>query len=308
MPVSLRTIAPAEADIRLDRWFHRHFPNMTQGALQKMLRTGQIRLDGARVEANARLKPGQQLRIPPLPEAAAKPLSARPVSDRDAAALERMVIYRDASVIAIDKPQGLPVQGGPGITRHVDGMLDALRFGYEERPRLVHRLDKDTSGIMVVAKSQPAHIALSEAFATRDLDREYLALCWGLPAEMQGEVEGNIGRHPTDRKRMAVVERGGKTALTHYWVEEAFGTAGCLMRLKLATGRTHQIRVHLSHIGHPVMGDPVYLRRIPAAAAGLAKAARERTIPKAPAVLPKPAPKPAKPSRPRSHLRSRQRS
>ena len=132
MPVTHRTIAPAEADIRLDRWFHRHFPNLTQGALQKMLRTGQIRVDGARVEANARLKPGQQLRSPPLPAEASEPPSARPVSDRDAAAIERMVIYRDASVIAIDKPQGLPVQGGPGITRHVDGMLDALRFGYEE--------------------------------------------------------------------------------------------------------------------------------------------------------------------------------
>ena len=189
MPVTHRTIAPAEADIRLDRWFHRHFPNLTQGALQKMLRTGQIRVDGARVEANARLKPGQQLRIPPLPAEASKPPSARPVSDRDAAAIERMVIYRDASVIAIDKPQGLPVQGGPGITRHVDGMLDALRFGYEERPRLVHRLDKDTSGVLILGRTAAAASKLAAAFRGRDAEKTYWAIVIGRPHPLQGRID-----------------------------------------------------------------------------------------------------------------------
>jgi 23S rRNA pseudouridine955/2504/2580 synthase len=232
MPVSLRTIAPAEADIRLDRWFHRHYPNLTQGALQKMLRTGQIRLDGARVEANARLKPGQQLRIPPLPEAAAKPLSARPVSDRDAAALERMVIYRDASVIAIDKPQGLPVQGGPGITRHVDGMLDALRFGYEERPRLVHRLDKDTSGVLILGRTAAAASRLAAAFRGRGQRGERVA----------GVADGE-----------------GTRAVTLYRVVDSAQRQAAMLELRPLTGRTHQLRVHCAEaLRCPIMGDGKY--------------------------------------------------
>ncbi len=158
MNVQTRTVTEAEADTRLDRWFRRHFPNLTQGALQKMLRTGQVRVDGKRAEANTRLAVGQEVRIPPLPPAASRPapLGMKPVSERDAKELERMVLHRDEQVIVIDKPHGLAVQGGPGITRNLDAMLDALRFGAPDRPRLVHRLDRDTSGLIVVARSAKA--------------------------------------------------------------------------------------------------------------------------------------------------------
>jgi 23S rRNA pseudouridine955/2504/2580 synthase len=261
MPVTLRTIAPAEADIRLDRWFHRHFPNLTQGALQKMLRTGQIRLDGARVEANARLKPGQQLRIPPLPQDAAKPPSARPVSERDAAAIERMVIYRDASVIVLDKPQGLPVQGGPGIIRHVDGMLDALRFGYEERPRLVHRLDKDTSGVLILGRTAAAASRLAAAFRGRDAEKTYWAVVIGRPHPLEGRIDLPLAKLGGQRgERVAGVADGeGTRAVTLYRVVDSAQRQAAMLELRPLTGRTHQLRVHCAEaLRCPIMGDGKY--------------------------------------------------
>src|SRR5262245_15478665 len=147
--VETRAVAPDEAGLRLDRWFQRHYPALSHGALQKLLRTGQVRLDGKRAEGSNRVEPGQTVRLPPGVTTAppAKPKERPQVSDRDTAEIQRLVIYRDDMVIALDKPPGLAVQGGSGTERHIDGMLDALRFGNEERPRLVHRLDKDTSGL-----------------------------------------------------------------------------------------------------------------------------------------------------------------
>ena len=192
------------------------------------------------------------------------------------------ILYEDADLIVLNKPAGLVVHPAPG---NADGTLvNALLahageefsgIGGEMRPGIVHRLDKDTSGIMVVAKSDRAHRTLSENFATRDLDRTYLALVWGVPNPGAGEIEGAIGRHPSDRKRMAVVTRGGKHALTHYTTLAAWNAACALLRCKLATGRTHQIRVHLATKGHPLVGDPVYLKRFPAAAGNLSVALRE---------------------------------
>ena len=173
----------------------------------------------------------------------------------------------------LDKPAGLVVHPAPG---NPDGTLvnaliahcgDSLTgIGGERRPGIVHRLDKDTSGVMVVAKTELAHTRLSAAFASRDLDREYKAICWGVPNPAKGTIEGDIGRDPRDRKRMAVVTRNGKPALTNYRIIRNFGTAAALIALRLGTGRTHQIRVHMAHIGHPLIGDPVYLRRRPAVA------------------------------------------
>lgn len=181
------------------------------------------------------------------------------------------ILYEDRDLIVLDKPAGLVVHPAPG---NRDGTLvNALLshcgpgftgIGAEKRPGIVHRLDKDTSGVMVVAKTQLANDVLSAAFAARDLERTYLALCWGLPTPLSGEIEGAIGRDRRDRKRMAVVSHGGKAALTRYNVIRGYATAAALVQCRLGSGRTHQIRVHLSERGHPIVGDPVYLRRIPA--------------------------------------------
>jgi 23S rRNA pseudouridine1911/1915/1917 synthase len=186
------------------------------------------------------------------------------------------ILYEDADLIVLDKPAGLVVHPAPG---NLDGTLvNALLahcgpgftgIGAERRPGIVHRLDKDTSGVMVVAKTQLANDALTQAFAARDLDRAYAALCWGLPTPLVGEIEGAIGRDKKDRKRMAIVGHGGKAALTRYRTERAWGTSLALLECRLATGRTHQIRVHLSASGHPVVGDPVYIKRVPSAAKGV---------------------------------------
>jgi 23S rRNA pseudouridine1911/1915/1917 synthase len=184
------------------------------------------------------------------------------------------ILFEDADLLVLNKPAGLVVHPAPG---NADGTLvnaliahcgDSLTgIGGERRPGIVHRLDKDTSGLMVAAKTELAHTRLSADFAARRIERVYKALCWGLPNPAAGTIEGDIGRDPRDRKRMAVVARNGKMALTHYKTVRNFGAAAALVSCKLATGRTHQIRVHLAHIGHPLIGDPVYLKRRPAAAA-----------------------------------------
>jgi len=191
------------------------------------------------------------------------------------------ILFEDRDLIVLDKPAGLVVHPAPG---NRDGTLvNALLahcgpgftgIGAEKRPGIVHRLDKDTSGVMVVAKTQLANDVLTAAFATRAMERSYTALCWGLPNPVSGEIEGAIGRDKRDRKRMAVVSHGGKAALTRYSVMRAYGTSVALVACRLATGRTHQIRVHLSARGHPIVGDPAYLRRIPATAKALPEAVR----------------------------------
>jgi 23S rRNA pseudouridine1911/1915/1917 synthase len=186
------------------------------------------------------------------------------------------ILYEDSDLIVLDKPAGLVVHPAPG---NRDGTLvNALLahcgpgftgIGAEKRPGIVHRLDKDTSGVMVVAKTQLANDRLTAAFAARSLERAYVALCWGVPNPPIGEIEGAIGRDKRDRKRMSVVSHGGKAALTRYRVIRGFGAHASLVECCLATGRTHQIRVHMQARGHPIIGDPLYLRRIPPEAKGL---------------------------------------
>jgi len=195
------------------------------------------------------------------------------------------ILYEDDALLVLDKPAGLVVHPAPG---NPDGTLvnaliahcgDSLTgIGGERRPGIVHRLDKDTSGIMVAAKTELAHTRLSAAFASRDIERAYLALCWGVPNPTSGAITGDIGRDPRDRKRMAVVTRNGKSALTNYEIIRNFGLAAALLTCRLATGRTHQIRVHLATAGHPLIGDPVYLRRRPAAAKLLAPDLQSRAL------------------------------
>jgi len=263
MTVQTRTISAEEADLRLDRWFRRHFPQLTQGALQKMLRTGQIRVDGKRAEANTRLAAGQEVRIPPLPEGPAPERPGpRPVSAEDARALEAMVIHRDDSILVLDKPHGLPVQGGPGILRNLDAMLDALRFGHAERPRLVHRLDRDTSGVLVLARSAAVAAKLAAAFRGRDVEKTYWAVVVGQPEAPEGRIDLALAKlaGPRGERTTAVDDpKQGARAITDFRVLDAAKRRAAWLELKPLTGRTHQLRVHCAEgLGCPILGDGKY--------------------------------------------------
>ena len=259
---------PDDAGTRLDRFLAQRIGTMSRTRVKSLVEDGHATA-GAAVAADpaSSVLPGVHYTLrapaalPASPQAQAIPLS---------------ILFEDADLLVLDKPAGLVVHPAPG---NLDGTLvnallahcgDTLPgIGGEKRPGIVHRLDKDTSGVMVVAKSETAMAALGHAFATRDLERSYIALCWGMPSPSQGELSGAIGRDPRDRKRMAVVSHGGKAALTRYRLRQSWQAAASLLDCRLATGRTHQIRVHLSTAGHPIVGDPAYLRRIPAASRGL---------------------------------------
>ena len=188
--VSTLTVTEDEADIRLDRWFRRHFPGVTQGAIQKLCRTGQVRVDGRRADAATRLAAGQSVRVPPLPAPPPPRPEPPPVDDASRSELEGLVLYRDDHLIVLNKPYGLAVQGGPGITRHLDGMLDALRFGAADRPRLVHRLDRDTTGALVVARTPGIAAKLAAAFRSRDVEKTYWAVVAGRPVPVEQVAPG----------------------------------------------------------------------------------------------------------------------
>jgi len=248
--------------IRLDRWFKRHYPALTHGRLEKLLRTGQVRLDGKRAKAGDRLADGQMLRLPP------QVANGAPAAPRGPAAivgsLEEYVIHKDGSVIVLNKPPGLATQGGSGLTKHVDGMLDSLMFEKRQRPRLVHRLDRDTSGVLVVARTVPAAAALAKSLAGRDASKVYWALTRGVPEKKHGTIraalakEGGHGPHGRD-ERMAVSEdEEAKRAVTDYVVMGRAGREFAWVAAKPLTGRTHQIRVHLASIGTPIVGDFKY--------------------------------------------------
>jgi 23S rRNA pseudouridine1911/1915/1917 synthase len=251
---------PAEAaGVRLDRWLAEAHPTLSRSRLKALIETGAVTLDGTPThEPSARLKGGEVLRLAEPP-----PEDASPAPQ----AMALQVLFEDAHVIVIDKPAGMVVHPAPGNPDHtlVNALLahcaESLSgIGGVRRPGIVHRLDKDTSGLMVVAKTDQAHRALSAQFADRTLHRVYRALVWGVPAPASGEIEGPIGRHPTQRTRMAVVPeaRGGKPALTRYRTLRAWMPDLALIECRLATGRTHQIRVHMAHKGHPLVGDATY--------------------------------------------------
>jgi 23S rRNA pseudouridine955/2504/2580 synthase len=261
--VQSRVVSADEAGLRLDRWFQRHFPDLGHGALQKLLRTGQVRLDGKRAQAKDRVEPGQTIRLPPgvtlSPEP--KPRPAAAVSARDAADIRDMVIHRDDLVIVLNKPPGLAVQGGTGTGRHIDGMLDALRFGLEERPRLVHRLDKDTSGLLLIARTGQAAKRLGEAFRDRETEKLYWAVVVGVPPRSEGAIDLPLAKRPGvrgDRELVQVDHEEGQKALTHFQVLDRAGKRAALLALWPRTGRTHQLRVHCAVIGCPILGDGKY--------------------------------------------------
>jgi len=261
--VEIREVAPDEAEMRLDRWFRRHYPGLGHGRLEKLLRTGQIRVDGGRAKAGLRLAPGQRVRVPPLGVSAPLSSIARkqpppPPSPEEAEALRARVLHRDADVIAIDKPAGLAVQGGTGTRRHLDAMLDALRFEAAERPRLVHRLDRDTSGVLLLARNARAAARLGAAFRSRRLRKLYWALVVGLPPADAGEIALALAKRKDAGGERAQAGEEGKAAFTRYAVIETAGRRAAWLALQPGTGRTHQIRVHCAALGTPIQGDGKY--------------------------------------------------
>jgi 23S rRNA pseudouridine955/2504/2580 synthase len=258
-----RTLAVAaeEADLRLDRWFRRHFPEINHGRLERLLRTGQVRVDGKRARASMRLPGGAMIRVPPLPEGEApppRPAQHPPVDDRTAAELRARVLHRDDELIAVDKPSGLAVQGGVKTDRHLDAMLDALRFDAPERPRLVHRLDKDTSGVLVLARSAAAAARLAAAFRERTTTKLYWAVTAGVPRLERGRIDLALAKLPGRAGERVRPDEEGRRAVTYYRVIDQAGKQAAWVALMPETGRTHQLRVHCAAIGTPILGDGKY--------------------------------------------------
>jgi 23S rRNA pseudouridine955/2504/2580 synthase len=258
---AIRTIAVAaeEAEIRLDRWFRRHFPELPHGRLEKLLRTGQIRLDGRRAAAGDRVAAGQSVRIPPFGEPAPAAPSAPPAPrPGDEAMVRAAVLHRDDAVLVIDKPAGLAVQGGTGTERHLDALLDALRFGSGERPRLVHRLDKDTSGVLVLARSAAAAARLAASFRGHEVRKVYWALTVGVPKPRQGRIDLALAKLGGRGAERVVADDDGKRAITCYRTIAHAGAKIAWLAMEPVTGRTHQLRAHAAAYGMPILGDGKY--------------------------------------------------
>ncbi len=251
------SFAASASGARLDKALAEALPALSRSRIQALIGAGQLSLDGQTIaDTSARVKPGQRwhLLVP-----AATPALALPQN------IPLTILYEDAALLVIDKPAGMVVHPAAGnydgtlvnaLLHHCAGRLSGI--GGVARPGIVHRLDKDTSGLMVVAKTDSAHVTLAAQFADRSLSRTYAALVWGVPRPASGQIDTLIGRSPANRQKMAVVAKSGKVAVTLYSVKQAFAAGAALVECVLKTGRTHQIRVHMSHIGHPLIGDPLY--------------------------------------------------
>lgn len=272
MTVQMLTVTEDEGEQRLDKWLRRRFPHLNQVAVEKLCRTGQIRVDSGRVKASDRVLPGQTVRVPPLPDAAPRTEArVQGVSAADARMIQAAVLWKDEHMIVLNKPAGLPSQGGSGQgDRHVDGLAEALKFGYKEKPKLVHRLDKDTSGVLMLARTDRVARALSEALRHRNARKIYWAVVAGVPHPKQGSIKFALEKAPGrgrggEGEKMLCVHPAkmaehpdAKRAHTDYFTLWFLGTRLSWMALEPVTGRTHQLRAHMAEIGHPIIGDGKY--------------------------------------------------
>lgn len=253
--VEIKKVKPEDDGMRLNRWFLKYYPDLPLGRFQKLLRTKQIKVDGRRGEASLKLTAGQEIRIPPLNE---EMLERRrdAVLQKDRDFIRSLVIYKDDNIIALNKPSGLAVQGGTNTGRHIDGMLEALCFDKPEKPRLVHRIDKDTGGILLLARDRKQADLLTKAFREHTLQKTYLALTAPAPAADNGEINAPLEK--TGEKVRITPE--GKPSHTRYRVLDRVGDKFALIAAEPLTGRTHQIRAHLEYIGAPIVGDNKYFK------------------------------------------------
>ena len=269
--VQIREVAAGDADMRLDRWLKLQFPQLNQIRIEKMCRKGELRVDGGRVKPATRLEAGQSVRVPPLPDQAPlqKPREPR-LSAADEKLIQSAVLYRDDHIIALNKPPGLPTQGGSKQTRHVDGLSEALKFGYDEKPRLVHRLDKDTSGVLLLARTRQAAQALTTSIRHHATRKIYWSVVAGVPTPYLGEIKYGLmkapghGRRGEGEKMICLHPRnvaetpGAKRALTQYATLYRVASRAAWVAMEPITGRTHQLRAHMAEIGHPIIGDGKY--------------------------------------------------
>lgn len=256
-----RTVDADDEGIRLDRWFKRHYPDLPHGRLEKLLRTGQIRVDGKRSKSNLRLAPGQAIRVPPMDDKARekfKENKGKALSAEDRDELRSWVLHQDDDVIVLNKPPGLPVQGGTKAVRHLDGLLDGLRFKSPHRPRLVHRLDKDTSGVLVLARSPAVAASLTAAFRGRAVHKIYWALVAGLARPRQGRIDRPLAKVGGRGVEKMAVSESGDRAVTYYTTLDTAPPRASWLALMPVTGRTHQLRAHCADVGVPIVGDGKY--------------------------------------------------
>jgi 23S rRNA pseudouridine955/2504/2580 synthase len=260
--LQVRTVEEDEAGIRLDRWFKRHYPTLTHGQLQKMLRTGQVRVAGKRVETSTRLEPGQEIRVPPQ-TAEVPPAEKAKKSARDASDIKKLILFEDDDVLVLNKPAGLAVQGGTGIRDSIDKMLGALASDKHGSPRLVHRLDRDTSGVLLVARTVFAAAKLAESFRHRETQKIYWGVTLGVPKPEMGRIEAPLVKHGETMAIAGKKDEDAKNAITIYRNMERALFEAAFVAMWPVTGRTHQLRAHMAHIGTPLLGDPLYGKPMP---------------------------------------------